>query len=129
MKKVIHSDKAPKAVGPYSQAILTGNLVFTSGQIAIDPGSGKLIDGGIKEQARQVMANLSAVLEAAGSDLTRAIKATVFLNDIKNFSEFNEVYIEYFPSNPPARSAFQVAALPLGAMVEIELIATVAQET
>jgi 2-iminobutanoate/2-iminopropanoate deaminase len=126
MKKVIHSDKAPKAVGPYSQAILTGNLVFTSGQIAIDPGSGKLIDGGIKEQARQVMANLSAVLEAAGTDLTRTIKATVFLNDIKNFSEFNEVYSEYFPSNPPARSAFQVAALPLGAMVEIELIATVA---
>jgi 2-iminobutanoate/2-iminopropanoate deaminase len=100
--------------------------VFTSGQIAIDPGSGKLIDGGIKEQARQVMANLSAVLEAAGTELTRTIKATVFLNDIKDFSEFNEVYSEYFPSNPPARSAFQVAALPLGAMVEIELIATVA---
>ena len=126
MKKVIHSDKAPKAVGPYSQAILTGNLVFTSGQIAIDPGSGKLIEGGIQEQARQVMANLSAVLKAAGTDLTRAIKATVFLDDINNFAEFNEVYGEYFPSNPPARSAFQVAALPLGAMVEIEMIATVA---
>jgi len=125
MKKVIHSDKAPKAVGPYSQAILTGNLVFTSGQIAIDPGLGKLIEGGIQEQARQVMANLSAVLKAAGTDLTRAVKATVFLADINNFTEFNEVYSEYFPSNPPARSAFQVAALPLGAMVEIEMIATV----
>jgi 2-iminobutanoate/2-iminopropanoate deaminase len=126
MKKVIHSDKAPKAVGPYSQAILTGNLLFTSGQIAIDPGSGKLIEGGIQEQARQVMANLSAVLKAAGTDLARVIKATVFLSDINNFAEFNEVYCEYFPSNPPARSAFQVAALPLGAMVEIEMIASVA---
>jgi 2-iminobutanoate/2-iminopropanoate deaminase len=125
MKKVIHSDKAPKAVGPYSQAILTGNLVFTSGQIAIDPGSGKLIEGGIQEQARQVMANLRAVLKAAGTDLARVIKATVFLHDINNFAEFNEVYGEYFPSNPPARSAFQVAALPLGAMVEIEMIASV----
>ncbi|MCD4715216.1 MAG: RidA family protein [Desulfobacterales bacterium] len=125
MKKVIHSEKAPKAVGPYSQAILTGNLVFTSGQIAIDPGSGKLIEGGIQEQARQVMANLSAVLKAAGTDLTRAVKATVFLDDISNFTKFNEVYGEYFSSNPPARSAFQVAALPLGAMVEIEMIATV----
>ncbi len=125
MKKVIHSDKAPGAVGPYSQAILTGNLVFTSGQIAIDPGSGKLIEGGIQEQARQVMANLSAVLKAAGTDLNRAVKATVFLSDINDFAEFNEVYGEYFTSNPPARSAFQVAALPLGAMVEIEMIATV----
>ena len=125
MKKVIHSEKAPKAVGPYSQAILTGNLVFTSGQIAIDPGSGKLIEGGIQEQARQVMANLSAVLKAAGTDLTRAVKATVFLDDISSFTKFNEVYGEYFSSNPPARSAFQVAALPLGAMVEIEMIATV----
>jgi 2-iminobutanoate/2-iminopropanoate deaminase len=126
MKKAIYSDNAPKAVGPYSQAILTGNLVFTSGQIAIDPGSGKLIEGGTQEQTRQVMANLSAVLKAAGTDLTKAIKATVFLHDINNFSKFNEVYGEYFPSNPPARSAFQVAALPLGAMVEIEMIATVA---
>lgn len=125
MKKVIHSDKAPGAVGPYSQAILTGNIVFTSGQIAIDPAVGKLIEGGIQEQTRQVMANLSAVLEAAGTDFTRIVKSTVFLNDINNFAEFNEAYSEYFPSSPPARSAFQVAALPLGAMVEIEMIATV----
>ena len=125
MKKIIHSDRAPGAVGPYSQAILTGKLVFTSGQIGIDPDSGKLVEGGIREQARQVMANLSAVLNAAGTDLAKVIKATVFLDDINNFSVFNEVYGEYFPSNPPARSAFQVAALPLGAMVEIEMIATV----
>ncbi len=129
MKKVIHSDKAPQAVGPYSQAILTGDLVFTSGQIAIDPGSGKLIVGGIKEQARQVMANLNEVLKAAGTDLARVIKATVFLRDINDFTEFNEVYGDYFPFDPPARSAFQVAALPLGAMVEIEMIATVEQGT
>jgi len=125
MKKTVHSDKAPQAVGPSSQAILTGNLVFTSGQIAIDPGSGKFVEGGIREQVRQVMANLSAVLKAAGTDLSKVIKATVFLNDINNFNEFNEVYGEYFSSDPPARSAFQVAALPLGAMVEIEMIATV----
>ena len=125
MKKVTHSDKAPKAVGPYSEAILTGNLVFTSGQIAIEPGVGKLIKGGIQEQTRQVMANLSAVLEAAKTDFSMVIKATVFLDDINNFAEFNEVYGEYFPSDPPARSAFQVAALPLGAMVEIEMIADV----
>ncbi|MBW1704749.1 MAG: RidA family protein [Deltaproteobacteria bacterium] len=125
MKKVIHSDKAPGAVGPYSQAILMGNLVFTSGQVAIDPDVGKLIEGGIQEQTRQVMTNLSAVLEAAGTDFTRIVKATVFLDDINDFAEFNEVYSEYFPSNPPARSAFQVAALPLGAVVEIEMIATV----
>ncbi|MBW2615001.1 MAG: RidA family protein [Deltaproteobacteria bacterium] len=123
MKKPIHSDKAPKAVGPYSQAILTGNLVFTSGQVAIDPGPGKLIKGGIQEQTRQVMANLSAVLEAAGTDFSRVVKATVFLIDINDFTRFNEIYSEYFPSDPPARSAFQVAALPLGAMVEIEMVA------
>jgi len=125
MKKAIHSAKAPGAVGPYSQAILTGNLVFTSGQIAIDPAAGKLIEGGIREQTRQVMANLSAVLEEAGTDLTMAVKATVYLSDINKFAEFNQIYSEYFPSDPPARSAFQVAALPLDAMVEIELIATV----
>ena len=125
MKKVIHSEKAPGAVGPYSQAIVSGNLVFTSGQIGIDPGTGKIVEGGIREQARQVMANLSAVLEAAGYGLPNVIKATVFLDDIKNFADFNEVYSEYFPSEPPARSAFQVAALPLGAMVEIEMLAFV----
>ena len=123
MREVIRSEKAPKAIGPYSQAIQTGNLVFTSGQVAIDPATGKLVEGGIKEQTHRVMENLKVLLEAAGSDFSRVVKATVFLDDIENFAQFNEVYGEYFPSEPPARSAFQVAALPLGAMVEIEMVA------
>ena len=125
MRRVIKSKKAPEPVGPYSQAIHTGNRVFTSGQIAMDPASGKLIEGGIKEQTRQVMANLEAVLEAAGTDFSKVIKATVFLDDIKDFAPFNEVYAEFFPSDPPARSAFQVAALPLGAKVEVEMVVLV----
>jgi 2-iminobutanoate/2-iminopropanoate deaminase len=128
MRKVIHTDKAPKAVGPYSQAIRAGNFVFTSGQIALDPSTGKLVKGGIKEQARQVMENLKAVLEAADTGLSRVVKTTVFLRDMNDFMHFNEVYAEYFPSEQPARSTFQVAALPLGAMIEIELTALVGDE-
>ncbi|MCP4666224.1 MAG: RidA family protein [Deltaproteobacteria bacterium] len=123
MRKVIHSEKAPRAIGPYSQAIQTGNLVFTSGQVAIDPATGKLVEGGVKEQTEQVMETLKALLESAGTDFSRVVKATVFLDDMGNYARFNEVYGAYFPSEPPARSAFQVAALPLGAMVEIEMIA------
>lgn len=122
-RKAVSTDRAPKAVGPYSLAIRTEGLVFTSGQIGIDPTTGLLAKGGIRGQTRQVMENLKSVLEAAGSDLSRVVKATVFLADIQTFSEFNEVYGAYFPSEPPARSAFQVAALPLGAGVEIEMIA------
>jgi 2-iminobutanoate/2-iminopropanoate deaminase len=123
MKKVIHTDKAPKAVGPYSQAIRAGNFVFTSGQIALDPSTGKLVKGGIKEQARQVMENLKAVLGAAGTGFSSVVKTTVFLKDLNDFMHFNEVYAEYFPSEQPARSTFQVAGLPLGAMIEIEMTA------
>ena len=123
MKKVIHTDKAPKAVGPYSQAVSTGNLLFTAGQVAIDPATGKLVEGGIREQTRQVMENLRAILTAARTDFTKVVKSTVFLQDIKTFANFNQVYAAYFPSEPPARSTFQVGALPLGAMVEIEIIA------
>jgi 2-iminobutanoate/2-iminopropanoate deaminase len=123
MKKVIHTDKAPKAVGPYSQAVSTGNLLFTAGQVAIDPATGKLVEGGIRDQTRQVMENLRALLTAARTDFTKVVKSTVFLQDIKTFADFNQVYAEYFPSEPPARSTFQVGALPLGAMVEIEMIA------
>ncbi len=123
MKKVIHTDKAPKAVGPYSQAISTGNLLFTAGQVAIDPATGKLVEGGIRDQTRQVLENLKAILTAARTDFSNVVKSTVFLQDIKHFSDFNQVYAEYFPSEPPARSTFQVGALPLGAMVEIEMIA------
>jgi 2-iminobutanoate/2-iminopropanoate deaminase len=123
MKEVIHTDKAPKAVGPYSQAISTGNLLFTAGQVAIDPATGKLVEGGIRDQTRQVMENLRAILTAARTDFTKVVKSTVFLQDIKTFADFNLVYAEYFPSEPPARSTFQAGALPLGAMVEIEMIA------
>ncbi|HPA14672.1 MAG TPA: RidA family protein [Desulfobacterales bacterium] len=123
MRKVIHSVNAPKAVGPYSQAICAGGFLFTSGQLPIDPATGKFTEGGIKEHTRQVMENLKAVLEGAGIDFSKVVKTTVYLDDIRNFSRFNEVYAEYFPSQQPARSALQVAALPLGAMVEIEMIA------
>ncbi len=123
MKKVIKSDKAPQALGPYSQAIQAGDYLFTSGQVAIDPDTGKLVKGGIQEQARQVMENLNAVLESAGADFSMVVKATVYLADINDFAELNGVYGKYFMSDPPARSAFQVAALPLGAMVEIEMVA------
>ena len=125
MRKVIHTERAPKAVGPYSQAISTGNLLFTAGQIAIDPRTGKLVEGGIKEQTRQVMENLKAILTEAGTGFTNVVKTTVFLQDMKTFAEFNQVYGEYFPSEPPARSTFQVGALPLGALVEIEMIVLV----
>lgn len=123
MKKVIHTEKAPKAVGPYSQAISTGNLLFTAGQVGIAPATGKLVEGGIQEQTRQVLENLKAILTAARTDFSKVVKSTVFLQDIKNFADFNLIYAEYFPSEPPARSTFEVGALPLGAMVEIELIA------
>ncbi len=123
MKKTIQTDKAPKAIGPYSQAVSFGNLIFTSGQIAIHPATGKIIHDGIEEQTRQVMANLKAILEEAGSDLTKVLKTTVFLNDIHEFSRFNEVYATFFPGSPPARSTFQVSALPMGAKVEVEMIA------
>jgi len=123
MRKIIHTEKAPKAVGPYSQAISTGNLLFTAGQVAIDPATGKLVEGGIQEQTRQVLENLKAILTAARTDFSKVVKSTVFLQDIKHFADFNQVYAEYFPSEPPARSTLQVGALPLGAMVEIEMIA------
>jgi 2-iminobutanoate/2-iminopropanoate deaminase len=123
MKKVIHTDEAPNAVGPYSQAIHAGDLIFTSGQVALDPKTGKMVAGGIKEQARQTLENLKTILEAAGSDLSKVLKATVFLDDIGTFAQVNEIYAEYFPEDQPARSAFQVGALPLGALIEIELIA------
>jgi len=122
MRKVIHTEKAPKAVGPYSQAITAGNLLFTAGQVAIDPRTGKLVEGGIKEQTRQVMENLKAILTEAQTGFSEVVKTTVFLQDIKTFADFNQVYGEYFPSQPPARSTFQVGALPLGALVEIEMV-------
>ena len=122
MNHVIHTDKAPAAVGPYSQAICAGDLVITSGQIPLDPATGLLVEGGIVEQTTQVLNNMSAVLEAAGLTFANVVKTTVFLTDIADFAAMNEVYAKYFAEPYPSRSAVQVAALPKGACVEIECI-------
>jgi 2-iminobutanoate/2-iminopropanoate deaminase len=119
----VASERAPKAIGPYSQAIIAGDFVFCAGQVAIDPAQGKLIEGDIAMQTRQVLTNLAAVLEAAGSSLADVVKTTVFLQNIGDFGAMNAIYAEFFPTEPPARSTVQVAALPLGAQVEIEAVA------
>ncbi len=123
MKEVIHTDLAPKAVGPYSQAIMTENMIFTSGQIPIDPKAGKIVAETIEAQTEQVMNNLKAVLATAGVGMDRIVKTTCYLADINDFAAFNGVYAQYFLENPPARSCFQVAALPMGAKVEVEVVA------
>ena len=122
-KKIIHTDKAPKAIGPYSQAIRTETMVYTAGQVGIDPVTGELVDGGIEAQTRQVLANLKNVLDASDSDLKLVVKTTVFLKDMNDFAKMNAIYAESFPENPPARSTVAVAALPKGALVEIEAVA------
>lgn len=122
-KKVIFTDKAPKAIGPYSQAIHTETMVFTAGQIGLDPAIGELVEGGIESQTRQVLTNLKYVLDASNSGIDLVVKTTVFLADMNDFSKMNSVYGQFFSSNPPARSTVAVAALPRGALVEIEAIA------
>lgn len=124
MKKVIHTEKAPKAVGPYSQAIEANNLLFISGQIPIDPATGKIVEGGIKEQTKQVMENIGAILKTAGYSFDDVVKSTCLLADMNDFAAMNEVYGSYYPENPPARAAYGVVKLPLGVMVEIETIAS-----
>ena len=124
-RKIVQTDKAPGAVGPYSQGTRTEELLFTAGQIPLDPATGKVVEGGIKEQTRQVLQNLRAVLEAGGAGLDTVMKCTVFLQDMGEFALMNEVYGEFFVDSPPARSAVEVAALPLGARVEIEAIAVI----
>ena len=122
--KIIETKNAPAAIGPYSQAIVIGDLVYTSGQIPINPASGQIETNDIKSQAEQVIGNLSAVLDVAGSSLEDAVKTTCFLANMKDFADFNEVYAKYF-TGKPARSCVEVSALPKGALVEIEIIAAV----
>ena len=122
-KQTISTDKAPAAVGPYSQGVRVGSLVFTAGQLGIVPGTGDFAGPDIQSQTRQALQNVKAVLEAAGSCLEQVVKATVFLQDMGEFSQMNEVYAEFFSEEPPARAAVQVAALPLGGRVEIEAVA------
>ena len=121
--QVISTEKAPKAIGPYSQAIAVGEFIFTSGQIPLDPATQQMVEGDIKVQTERVMENLSAVLAAAGVGFANVVKSTIFVADLGDFAAVNEVYGKRFPSNPPARSTVQAAALPKGARVEIELIA------
>jgi 2-iminobutanoate/2-iminopropanoate deaminase len=124
-RTVIHTDSAPKAIGPYSQAIRTGDFVFTAGQIALDPATGELAGAAIEEQTRRALTNLKAVLEAAGSGMGKVVKTTVFLASMSDFAKMNAVYAEFFPASPPARTTVQAAALPKGGLVEIECVATV----
>ncbi|MBN1220188.1 MAG: RidA family protein [Anaerolineae bacterium] len=124
-REIISTKSAPAAVGPYSQAVRVGDLIYTAGQIALVPETGQLIEGGIEAQTRQVMQNLAAVLEAAGSGLASVVKTTIFVTNLADFATINQVYGSFFASAPPARSTVQVAALPLGANVEIEAVAIV----
>ena len=124
MKSTIKTDKAPAAIGPYNQAVEVNGLIYTAGQIPLDPKTGKLVDSSFEDRVHQVMKNLRGILEAAGSDFTRVIKSTIFVTDLGQYAELNAVYAEYFPEDiAPARSAVQVAALPLGTDVEIEMVA------
>jgi 2-iminobutanoate/2-iminopropanoate deaminase len=122
-REIVQTDDAPKAIGPYSQAIKIENLVYTAGQIPIDPGTGNFVEGGIAAQTRQVLENLKSVLAAAGSSLDQVVKTTVFLKNIGDFAAMNEVYAEYLGNAKPARSTVAVAELPRGALVEIDLVA------
>lgn len=123
--ETVSTDNAPGAIGPYSQAVKTGNLVFCSGQIPIDPATGEFVSNNVAEQTEQVLKNLSAVLEAAGANLDKVVKTTVFLADMNDFTAMNEVYARYFAENKPARATVQAARLPRDARVEIECIAVV----
>lgn len=123
MKKAISTTKAPAAIGPYSQAIQVGNLIYTSGQIPIDPATGNFVEGGIKEQTRQSLTNIQAILEEAGLTMGNVVKTTVFMADMADFADMNSVYAEFFSEQYPARSAVAVKTLPKGALVEIEVVA------
>lgn len=123
MKQVIHTDKAPKAIGPYSQAIMANGMIFVSGQIPLDPVKGEVVGSTIEEQAHQVLKNIKAILEAAGSSMPSVVKSTVYLADMNDFARMNTVYSQYFSEPYPARAAFQVARLPGDVKIEIEIVA------
>lgn len=123
MKQIISTNKAPKAIGPYSQAVKSGNTLYISGQVPIDPATSKLVEGDIKVQTEQVMQNIKAILDEAGYSFSDVVKSTCLLSDMSNFAGMNEVYGKYYPENPPARAAFAVKELPLSVLVEIETIA------
>ena len=127
VKRIIKTSEAPQAIGPYSQAVVAGGLVFASGQIPLDPATGEFVPGGIAEQTEQVMRNVSKVLEAAGTGLERVVRTTVFLADMSDFAAMNEVYGRFFGAEPPARSTVQAARLPRDARVEIDVIALAAE--
>ena len=124
-KQIIHTSEAPQALGPYSQAVRVGHLVFLSGQIPLDPASGKVVEGDIEAQTKRVMENLSAVLRASGASFADVVKTSIFLADLGHFAKMNEIYGSYFTSEPPARSTVQVGALPRGVRIEIDMIAHV----
>lgn len=126
-KKIVSTAKAPKAIGPYSQAVQMNGLVYTAGQIGLDPASMEIVSGGIEAQTLQVLTNLKHVLEAAGTDLAHVVKTTVFLADMADFAAMNTIYGQFFPENAPARSTIAVAALPKGGLVEIEVVAALLQ--
>lgn len=127
-KKIISTPQAPAAIGPYSQAVRTGNLVFISGQIPIDPVTGKVVAGSIRDQVHQVLRNIRAICEEAGGGLSDVVKTTIFLTDLGQFKAVNDIYAEYFTDHPPARATVQVAALPLGVHIEIEAILSIQGE-
>jgi 2-iminobutanoate/2-iminopropanoate deaminase len=124
MKDIVLTDKGPKPIGPYSQAVKSNGFLFASGQVALDPRTNEFIGGDIRQQTERAMENIKVVIEAAGSNLHHVVKATVFLKDMNDFAAMNEAYGKYFPAAPPARSTVQVARLPKDALVEIEVIAT-----
>ena len=124
MKRIVKTNKAPQAIGPYSQGVIAGNFLFISGQIAIDPDKNEMISGTIEEQAEQVLKNIGAILNEAGLTYDNVVKTTVYLTDLNDFGKMNEVYARFFKNNPPARAAIQVSKLPKGAKIEIEAIAS-----
>jgi 2-iminobutanoate/2-iminopropanoate deaminase len=124
-RKVVHSDHAPKAIGPYSQAIRTDAMVYTAGQIGVDPSTGEFVSNDVEGQTRKALENLQNILQAAGSGISNVVKTTVFLKDMNDFAKMNGIYAEFFGENPPARSTVAVAGLPKGALVEIEVVALI----